>query len=354
MAYGLMADVHLHLWSAFSTPDPDGMNSRLRGLLDEIERCAREVKARGGKKVIIAGDLFHTRGSIAPQVLNSLVDRLSVCYDLYGTQFYIMAGNHDATDRDSERLGNAITSLDCHYVRTFDRAASIADLDVVVVPWIESITDLKEEILRLSKVPKAAGCDLILHAPLNGVITGIPDIGLDPTWLAGLGFRRVFVGHYHHHVQFHGGVWSIGAPAHHTWGDVGTSAGFVVVSDLSVEHIESALPKFVDITPNMRIPHITSLVKGNYARVRTHSTRLEDVAKLRQLLTGFGALGTVIINVKAPTQERTGEVAASVRGGASVEQSIGDYIKSKGFEEALIPQIQTESLRCLAEAEVGS
>ena len=62
--YGLVADVHCHAWSAFSRIEEDGVNSRLRIILDELLRVGEEVLELGGNKLVIAGDLFHVRGSV--------------------------------------------------------------------------------------------------------------------------------------------------------------------------------------------------------------------------------------------------------------------------------------------------
>ncbi len=64
--YGLISDCHFFNWSAFSSVDADGRNTRLMGLLNEVKRCAQEVLAAGGDTIYIAGDVFHVRGNIAP------------------------------------------------------------------------------------------------------------------------------------------------------------------------------------------------------------------------------------------------------------------------------------------------
>ena len=213
--YALMADLHLHQWSAFASTNPDGVNNRLRGLLDEIERAAAELASKGGNTVVMAGDVFHVRGSVNPVVLNSLIDCLAACNRKHGTQFVIIPGNHDLAGRDSERLGSAVTALECGYVRvTADSLElSVSELggSAMLVPWHESVDALTAEIGTLIEEIKAVGADpstydLILHAPIDGVIDGLPAHGLDPAWLGQTGFRRVFSGHYHNHKVFPAGL----------------------------------------------------------------------------------------------------------------------------------------------------
>ena len=60
MKYLLMSDLHFHNWSAFSTTNGNGVNSRLQIIMHEILRAIDVHEARGGDKVlVVAGDVFH-------------------------------------------------------------------------------------------------------------------------------------------------------------------------------------------------------------------------------------------------------------------------------------------------------
>lgn len=233
LPYGLCADLHLHQWTSFADTTADGQNTRLVGLLDEIERCASETHGAGGTLVVMAGDIFHVRGSVSPPVLNALRDRLMLCHSRYATRFVVLAGNHDLAGKDSTRLGSAVTALECDYVQTVSASAYYKERRIALVPWHESVDDLKAAIESLGTggMDKffRKNTDLILHAPIDGVIKGLPLHGLDPDYLAALGFKRVLSGHYHDHKVFPGSVYSIGALAHHTWSDIGTKAGFLLI-----------------------------------------------------------------------------------------------------------------------------
>ena len=74
--YGLMSDLHCHSWSSFASTDEEGRNTRLMHIIREIHRCCAELRARGGRNLVIAGDVFHTRGSVSPSVFNPLRDAL--------------------------------------------------------------------------------------------------------------------------------------------------------------------------------------------------------------------------------------------------------------------------------------
>ena len=329
--FGIISDTHHHAWSAFSTVLPSGINSRLDMLLKETHRCADEVREAGGDTIFHAGDLFHVRGSLAPSVLNPTLD----CYKsliVRGFKIVILAGNHDLEGKESNRVSSAITALEgvgCRVVNktTYDMGGAA---QMVMIPWTPVIAELKALIEMVDPADRA-GCDLIIHAPLDGVIPGIPDHGLDPAWLAKLGFKRIFAGHYHHHKDFGGGVHSIGALAHHTWSDIGTKAGFLVVSETAVKWHKSHAPEFVEITAETDIEEIPLIVDGNFVRAKINSSDAGDVRELREHLLDSGAKGVVILSQKKSSVEpRTGE---TITAGASLEVSVNDYIKAQKFAD---------------------
>ena len=262
--YGIIADAHLHNWQAFAVMQSDGMNSRLTALLAEITRAAIALRKAGGDTLYIAGDVFHVRGSVAPSVLNPVIALIKKLVSL-GIKIRIIAGNHDLEGKHSERLGSAVTALEdvgalvCHLTGTFHEDK------VIMIPWFDKLDDLRAQATKINESGDFGDYDLIIHAPLNGVITGLPDHGLSTAEIAQWGFKRVFAGHHHNHADTGSGVYSIGAIAHHTWSDVGSKAGFVIVGD-EVAHVESSLPKFIDVYPNMTEDEVAAIAPGNFLR----------------------------------------------------------------------------------------
>lgn len=356
--FGLLADLHQHNWQSFSTVNESGINSRLEMLHDEIKRCAVETRKAGGDTIYVAGDVFHVRGSIAPSVLNPTLD---VFRALVSDGFIVrlIPGNHDLESKHSKRISNAVTSLEGAGVKVCHEPILFADVDdtsaammpdVLVIPWFDKIAELKT---ILEGYAGASGMSstttLILHAPIDGVIGGLPAHGLTPEYLAGLGFKRVFAGHYHHHKDFENGVISIGALAHHTWSDVGSKAGFLVVSDGDVRWFKSHTPEFVDLVAAVDESEAEIMAEGNYVRARITSSKTKDINELREWLMKCGAKGVVIQTIKETTSARVGGVAHTVGAGASVETSIADYVKSQEFPNG--ERVQIECQKILAEVE---
>ena len=333
--YGVISDTHCHLWSAFATTDIDGVNSRLQIILNETERCAAEILNAGGDTMYHGGDLFHVRGSIAPSVLNPTMD----CYRNIiesGVRIVINAGNHDLEQKTAERVSSAITAMEgigCTVVNkptVHYRQPEVGYDAMMVVPWIPSIADMKLT-LEVATAAERAEMDLLIHAPVDGVIPGLPDHGLDGAYLAALGFRRVFCGHYHAHKEVVAGkVWSIGSLTPQTWSDVNAKSGFLIVTDEGVKWHASHAPSFVEIDASTDPDDVPLIADGNYVRCRITSSKSADVEAMREYLTSVGAKGVVILpDVKAPVTARAG---ATLAAGSSLEDSINGYVNAQSYK----------------------
>lgn len=327
--YAILSDQHLHNWSAFSTTNADGVNSRLRIILDDMIRATDELQAAGGDAMIFAGDLFHVRGSVDPTVLNPAFDVIETILGR-GVKIFAIPGNHDLKTKETTELGSAIQSLgklSGFEVINEPCLRNVGDRLVAFMPWIATNDEVRRIGYALAEsIENSESTDLIMHAGINGVLLGVPDHGLEASEIADWGFRRVFAGHYHNHKDFAGGVYSIGATSHQTWSDIGTKAGFLLVDDF-VKFRASHAPKFVEITGDTPPEEVPLIVDGNYVRVRLETVTPAQEKTLRDDLTGMGARGIVIQASRAPTVTRT---AATVKTGASLEASVGEYVKNMG------------------------
>lgn len=315
MKYLLTSDQHLHDWSAFASVNADGVNSRLQIIIDELTRAVNLAKKLGASKHRMAGDLFHVRGSVKPSVLNPTVT--AVRQWLGALVHEAIAGNHDLEGRDSEAIGNAMQVLD--ELNGFTAVTSPTDVgDAVMFPWFSELDELRAEMNRLADPDK----DAIIHAPVNGVIKGIPDHGLEADELAEMGFKRVFAGHYHNHRVFcEGKVISIGATTHQTWSDPGTLAGFLIVDENEFEFHESKAPKFIDLKDADEAHE--RIVRGNYVRVKMDEVTEHEIKEMREELEEMGALGVRLIATKKREVTRVGVSRTS---SMSLEQTVGAFV----------------------------
>jgi DNA repair exonuclease SbcCD nuclease subunit len=290
--YALASDIHAHNWSQFSSIGADGVNSRLRTTLNELLRAAEAIKALTDEPVLrIAGDLFHVRGKIEPSVFNPTFETFKKIAEM-GVDVQIIPGNHDLEGVTADTLGNAMQQLDLiEGVEVFIEPTVCED-GTVMVPWVESLAELRKVCAPFANKDR----DLIIHAPLNGVIRGLPDHGLDPVDVSKWGFHRVFCGHYHNHTSPQPSVYSIGATTHQNWCDPDTRAGFLIVTKDDVEYKPTQAPRFVNLdqTTTWTVP----MVKGNFIRLRCQDIEEDALKAFRTELEKAGAAGIVDHSVK--------------------------------------------------------
>lgn len=331
LPYALISDVHLHAWSRFASINPHGVNTRLEILLNEISRACETLGKLGGRRVRIAGDLFHVRGEIKPSVLNPVLERFRSLIAA-GFEFEAIPGNHDLEGKESDQIGNALGAL-VDVGMIVHHAAHYDDGDephgrCMMFPWRNDPRELLEE-MRSMAAGWASAFDAIIHAPVNGVIMGIPDHGLSGEELAGLGFKRVFAGHYHNHKEVVPGVFSIGALTHQTFSDIGTQAGFLIVDDEDVRFHASHAPKFVEITGDTDPDEIPLIADGNYVRMKLQDVTEAEIKEARAELESYGAAGVVINATRSTKAPSRGGV--STARGVSLDASVDGFIKHKGY-----------------------
>lgn len=324
---GIFSDLHMHGWSQFSSTNAaTGLNSRLEIIIAELERGADEIIRSGGKDMILAGDLFHVRGSIDPEVFNPVHQAFKRIV-AKGIKIWAIPGNHDLKGKETTEIGNAIQTLgEIDGFTVITKTGVISGLNMAFVPWVSTPGELRNEVSKLQKdlcgdVPNV---DLVIHAGLNDVLMGMPDHGLDASEVASWGFRRVLAGHYHNHKVMEGGkVISIGASTHQTWSDVGTRAGFVLFDDTTINWRASQAPSFVQIDENTDDDEIPLFVDGNYVRIRGKKMTDAEINSFRKELMEMGAKGVRFDIAREVVSARS---AGKPTKALSLDDSVAKYI----------------------------
>lgn len=332
--FAIISDLHFHNWSAFSTVDVQGENSRLRILLNEVRRAVQELKDAGGDTLYIAGDVFHVRGEVAPSVFNPVLAVFADIIDMRGStvrgiNVNVLAGNHDLETDSASWAGSAVTLLgDVGAISANDGPTTVGQ--VAMFPWQENIEELKRQLVKGQTNKRIA----IIHAPINDTIQGLPNTGLDPAWLNSLDYQAIFAGHYHHHKQHGEKVWSIGAIAHHTWNDVGSKAGFLIVhpKENGVPEVvwrASRAPSFVELDASMSIEDMQLAADGNYVKARLNTADAKTLESIRQTLIAAGAKGVIL--QPDVTKVTTAREDTSIKKGMTLAQSLNSYIDGSGY-----------------------
>lgn len=338
--YLLISDLHCHAWSAFAKTLESGINSRLGIILDEFDRACEVLHKAGGRDVVIAGDIFHERGKLAPSVFNPTFECIRL-RALAGFRFFAIPGNHDLEGKNTTELGNAIQtlgSLDGFQVVTGAGGGVLGSSGalggVAMIPWCSSYDELRNLAQNYAHNHDVSNIDLVIHAGINGVLAGMPDHGLNAAEVAAWGYRRVFAGHYHNFKEMEGGrVVSIGATTHQQWGDLGTKAGFILVYKDRIEHHASHAPSFIEITEAHDPDDIPLMVDGNYVRVRGWKLTDAEVKQFREELEGMGALGASFQVARNAPTPASGRLATS---GLTLDESIARHIDSLTLPSAAV------------------
>ncbi|MCU6236718.1 metallophosphoesterase [Morganella morganii] len=325
--YGLISDTHYHVWDAFAKTSHDGMNSRLKIQLDATRKAAKAAKAAGAKALFHGGDVFHVRGSIAPTVLHYTSELYDWIINELGLDVYILAGNHDLETNDSVFSANASASfskIGAHIVcskspHTFD----IDGVKVHMISWYNDHKSLLHTVKELAKtLDPSVPNDLIIHTSINKAIPGMPDVGMEAEEFEGLGFRYVLSGHYHNHKEVIPGVISIGALTHQNWGDIGTTAGYMLINeDGSYSQHSTSAPVFIELEGDMD----ESLIKGNYVRIRAVIKDDEAGKYLEEVAVLMGAAGVTRNFTKESALAGAGEATAATARIDSLKESVGSY-----------------------------
>lgn len=349
--YVVVADIHVHNWSLFSATLPNGVNSRLQFILNEMERAAKFGLKAGAKFMVIAGDLFHVRGSIDPEVLNptrSAIKKILECMDIYA-----IPGNHDLKSRDTTELSSAIQNMNDwtvehngkqHSFHVINEVTTITKDGVLLgfVPWRHEKEGVIEGLRELQKHKDYKNMDVFIHYGIEGVLPVISGNELTARELADFGFKRVLAGHYHNHKVFPAGVCSIGAIAHHNWGDVDTRAGFVILdsADDAINYFSGTAPSFIDVS-GMNEDSLILSCPNNYVRFRGKEMTQRQIIELRTALQGYGALG---VSIEAPRSKTSSRGSTASGKSISIETTIDNFVDAEKYD----PQIDTTKIKTAA------
>lgn len=366
--YAVISDLHCHIWTMFGSTGADGINTRLRSILDEVLRCAGTLKLAGGDTIVIAGDIFHTRGVLDPEVLNPVRSTFDALVRS-GFKIHIIPGNHDLKSRNTRELSSSVENLSRKaldefnpgFIRLYNEPFLLSKLSGQVgaafVPWRENTKELLQDIERLAKDLKPAErqlTDLFIHAGIQGILTGHVTADLTDDMLGKFGFRHVFAGHYHNHKPMKHNVFSVGATTHQTWSDVGTRAGYLLVDEDSgkVTFHDSKAPKFVDVSGS-DADEMELECPDNFVRFRSTVPMLQsDINELRRQFSLWGALG---VSIEVAPVSSVAPRSTAPTGGVSIPDSIGTFIDDATIAADLDKtEIKRRSLDTLAQSRVIS
>jgi DNA repair exonuclease SbcCD nuclease subunit len=315
--YVIISDVHFHNWNAYSYITKEGLNNRLEHILNAVQEAASSLIEAGGKDLVITGDLFHTRGKITPSVFNPVFEMFRGLTAM-GIRVHCIPGNHDLEGKNSDKLGNAVqalASIPNFYVYS---EPTIINEEFCFIPWFDN--HLETSNLATKSTTAIPNLTLFMHVGLSGVLKGNVGHTLNTDDLEALGAKYVFSGHFHNHANFNNRVFSVGALTHQTWGDVGSLAGYILVTEKDVIHLQTSAPMFVG-HGNKRTCF------RNYVRITDIELTHEEAEKMIKAHKNYGAL-VVLDQSSRPTIAKT-DVSKAVSVDLGINKALESYTRRR-------------------------
>lgn len=217
-------------------------------LVKDIFRQAVDVCRDYGVNCLInAGDCFSNRSG---QPLSTLTDFQDIVdyLDEEGITMFVIPGNHDKTDPDSER--SYLDLYDKPNIRLFRKATVVSIAPNVLFTFIPYFKDGKwleeferiEESLNYNKV-----LVMITHSGFDGVRNNdgsVVDSAIKPSMFEA--FDMVYIGHYHDASFIAENIRYLGSAYQNHFGENITDKGFnVIFDDGSFEFVPSVFPKYI-------------------------------------------------------------------------------------------------------------
>jgi len=166
-------DHHIHAWSQSNYPTESGAGSRIDRSLASLQEAVNLARQYKTNRVILNGDLFHTKNSIHPIVLEETMRLLEQNSDIW---FILNTGNHERPNKHSNR--STLSALDRLDNCTVIKKPVVFDigLDAAFLPYYSDYASITERVEDLYACQYAAsssqGSVLIAHYPLFGADIG--------------------------------------------------------------------------------------------------------------------------------------------------------------------------------------
>lgn len=226
--------------------------SLVKDIFQQLMKVCEEYNTH---RIFCGGDVFTNRSGQPLQCLTDWKEILEVLTKR-GFEFYVIPGNHDKTDSNSERSYLDIFGEKCvHLYRNAGRVL----LDGCVIgfipyfqdeKWLEEFQRLEDEIddnMIEGDIDTDTATILITHMGFDGVVNNdgsrVSSV-IKPSMFKN--WTKVLIGHYHNASELADNVIYTGSAYQNNYGENITDKGFTVVfNDGSIKHVQSKFPKYI-------------------------------------------------------------------------------------------------------------
>lgn len=226
--------------------------SLVKDIFQQLMKVCEEYNTH---RIFCGGDVFTNRSGQPLQCLTDWKEILEILTKK-SFEFYVIPGNHDKTDSNSERSYLDIFGEKCvHLYRNHGRVL----LDGCVIgfipyfqdeKWLEEFQRLEDEIddnLREGDIQIDDATILITHMGFDGVVNNdgsrVSSV-IKPSMFKN--WTKVLIGHYHNASELVDNVIYTGSAYQNNYGENITDKGFTVVfNDGSIKHVQSKFPRYI-------------------------------------------------------------------------------------------------------------
>lgn len=226
--------------------------SLVKDIFQQLMKVCEEYNTH---RIFCGGDVFTNRSGQPLQCLTDWKEILEILTKK-GFEFYVIPGNHDKTDSNSERSYLDIFGEKCVHLY---RSAGRVLLDGCVIgfipyfqdeKWLEEFQRLEDEIddnLREEDIQIDDATILITHMGFDGVVNNdgsrVSSV-IKPSMFKN--WTKVLIGHYHNASELADNVIYTGSAYQNNYGENITDKGFTVVfNDGSIKHVQSKFPRYI-------------------------------------------------------------------------------------------------------------
>lgn len=226
--------------------------SLVKDIFQQLMKVCEEYNTH---RIFCGGDVFTNRSGQPLQCLTDWKEILEILTKK-GFEFYVIPGNHDKTDSNSERSYLDIFREKCVHLY---RSAGRVLLDGCVIgfipyfqdeKWLEEFQRLEDEIddnLREGDIQIDDAMILITHMGFDGVVNNdgsrVSSV-IKPSMFKN--WTKVLIGHYHNASELADNVIYTGSAYQNNYGENITDKGFTVVfNDGSIKHAQSKFPRYI-------------------------------------------------------------------------------------------------------------
>lgn len=251
MKIACIADIHLHNFTDFSKPqtvtwDDDSkrfipsetgyvLGSRLLDTLGALTELRDKLIELGIRDLVLAGDLFHKRGSVPSEVVATAYKVFS-SFKKLGIEIYAIPGNHDQVSH-SEYTFDSITPFEeiMKISSTPEVVRVSEDTVLCMLPYNHTRDIVLNGVKSFVNNPMFESDKKILvaHLGINGAYVGTNNYAMSDSYslpeLFPNEFKYVILGHYHKHQFLGKNACYTGSPTQNNFNDEGGEHGFVVI-----------------------------------------------------------------------------------------------------------------------------